>query len=49
MLADTHTDMVCGMNLALIDAMVETVDAEGLECHLDPGQGPCCVVLSISR
>lgn len=48
-LADSHTDMVCGMNLALIDAMVDTIDAKGLECHLDPAEGRCCVVLSTDR
>lgn len=46
-LATTHPEMVCGMNLALIDAMVDTVDAEGLESHLDPGEGRCCVVLAM--
>ncbi len=44
-LAHTHTEMVCGMNLALIDAMVSTVDADRLACHLEPGVGRCCVVL----
>ncbi|AXT85234.1 transcriptional regulator [Aeromicrobium sp. A1-2] len=44
-LAHTHTDMVCGMNLALIDALVETVDADRLTCHLEPREGRCCVVL----
>lgn len=44
-LVDRHSDMVCGMNLALIDAMIETVDADRLACHLDPGKGRCCVVL----
>jgi len=48
-LAAAHTDMVCGMNLALIDAMVDAVDAEGLESHLDPGEGRCCVVLAARR
>lgn len=45
-LADSHTDMVCGMNFALIDAMVDTIGHDQLECHLDPGQGRCCVVLT---
>ncbi len=45
-LSRTHTDMVCGMNLALIDAMVDTMGHDGLECHLDPGDGRCCVVLT---
>lgn len=44
-LASSHTEMVCGMNLALIDALVKTVDAGRLACHLDPGEGRCCVVL----
>lgn len=44
-LSKSHTDMVCGMNLALIDALVETVDADRLACRLDPGDGRCCVVL----
>ena len=48
-LAATHTDMVCGMNLALIDAMVDTVDAEGLESHLEPGKDRCCVVLATRK
>jgi len=48
-LAATHTEMVCGMNLALIDAMVETMDAVGLESQLDPGEGRCCVVLAARR
>lgn len=48
-LSESHTDMVCGMNLALIDAMVETVDADGLECHLDPGDHRCCVVLTARK
>ena len=45
-LSATHTDMVCGMNLALIDAMVAAVDAEGLESRLEPGADRCCVVLA---
>lgn len=48
-LADTHTDMVCGMNLALIDAMVNAVDRERLECHLEPEKGRCCVVLTTKQ
>ena len=42
-LSATHTAMVCGMNLALIDALVGTIG--DVECHLDPGKERCCVVL----
>jgi predicted ArsR family transcriptional regulator len=48
-LAATHTEMVCGMNLALIEAMVDTVDAEGLESRLEPGEDRCCVVLATRK
>lgn len=43
-LAGTHTAMVCGMNLALIDALAAEVD--GIRCGLEPADGRCCVVLS---
>ena len=42
-LSATHTAMVCGMNLALIDALVGTIG--DVECHLDPAAERCCVVL----
>lgn len=48
-LAARHTEMVCGMNLALIDAMVDAVDAPGLESRLDPGEDRCCVVLATRK
>lgn len=48
-LASAHTDMVCGMNLALIDAMVDTIDPESIESHLDPATDRCCVVLTKRR
>lgn len=43
-LASSHTEMVCGMNLALIDALADEVD--GIRCNLEPADGRCCVVLS---
>ncbi|AXT86147.1 transcriptional regulator [Aeromicrobium sp. A1-2] len=45
-LATTHTALVCGMNLALIDAMVDEVEPGAVECRLDPSPGRCCVTLS---
>ena len=44
-LASEHTEMVCGMNLALIDGLVDEVDPTGLRCSLEPADGRCCVVL----
>jgi predicted ArsR family transcriptional regulator len=45
-LAANHTEMVCGMNLALIQGLVDAVGPDDLECRLEPGDQRCCVVLS---
>lgn len=42
-LARTHTQLVCEMNLALLDGLCERVG--GLTAVLQPGEGRCCVVL----
>ena len=46
-LTEGHTDMVCGMNFALINAMVHTIDPDTLESHLDAAPGRCCVTLAL--
>lgn len=45
-LAESHTELVCGMNLALIQALVDEVGPDELECRLEPDDQRCCVVLS---
>jgi predicted ArsR family transcriptional regulator len=45
-LASEHTELVCGMNLALIDAAVDRLGAKGTVAHLRPASGRCCVVLT---
>ncbi len=44
-LAAEHRDLVCGMNLALIDGLIEGVGASDLHPELDPEPGRCCVVI----
>jgi predicted ArsR family transcriptional regulator len=44
-LAQEHTELVCGMNLALITAAAEHLDP-GLEARLEPAEGRCCVVVA---
>ena len=44
-LAQDHTELVCGMNLALIQALVDESDAVGVTASLDPAPGRCCVTL----
>ncbi|MCW2797277.1 transcriptional regulator [Nocardioides sp.] len=48
-LSASHTEMVCGMNLALVDALVTAVDGATLRCRLDPGDGRCCVVIDAAE
>jgi predicted ArsR family transcriptional regulator len=45
-LARDHTELVCGMNLALIDALADRGSGSRLSARLDPGAGRCCVVLT---
>jgi predicted ArsR family transcriptional regulator len=43
-LAKEHTELVCGMNLALVRAVTERVGGR-MTPRLDPGDGRCCVVV----
>lgn len=45
-LATSHTDLVCQMNLALIEGVVDEVGPDQLEAALDPAEGRCCVTLA---
>ncbi|SNS12219.1 hypothetical protein [Actinoplanes regularis] len=45
-LARQHTELVCGMNLDLIDGLLDAVGATGLSARLDPGPDRCCVSIS---
>ncbi len=44
-LAAQHTEIVCGMNLALIEGLVSGLGVSGLHPALDPQPGYCCVVI----
>lgn len=44
-LVDEHRDLVCGMNLALAEGMVEGLRDEELHPRLDPQPGLCCVAI----
>jgi predicted ArsR family transcriptional regulator len=42
-LATDHTDLVCGMNLAFVDAVAEGLGCRGVSPELDPDPERCCV------
>lgn len=44
-LAREHTDLICGMNVCLLDAAVRDVAEAGLTARLEPEDGYCCVRL----
>lgn len=45
-LAQQHTELVCGLNHALVRGVVEALDQGGLVATLDPAPGRCCVTLT---
>jgi predicted ArsR family transcriptional regulator len=45
-LTDQHRDVVCGMNLALIEGLVAGLAASELRPTLDPRPDCCCVVIA---
>ena len=45
-LATAHTDLVCGLNLALVGGILTAVPAPGLRARLAPAPGYCCVRVS---
>jgi predicted ArsR family transcriptional regulator len=47
-LAREHTELVCGMNLNLLDGVLEGADT-GLVARLQPAPGRCCVRMEPAR
>lgn len=43
--AGRHPELVCGLNLALVQGMLAGLDAEAAEAELAPQQGSCCVAI----
>lgn len=44
-LVGEHRELVCGMNLALVEGVVEGLGLEGASAELDPQPGRCCVAI----
>jgi predicted ArsR family transcriptional regulator len=45
-LANEHTELVCGMNLALIDGVIDGLGVTAVSAELAPQPGFCCVKVS---
>ena len=48
-LAQRHRDVVCGMNLALIEGLVAGLRLSSLRPALDPQPGHCCVAIGADQ
>jgi predicted ArsR family transcriptional regulator len=48
-LAKRHPDLVCAMNLSLIEGLLAGLAATGLAARLDPRPGRCCVSVGAAR
>jgi predicted ArsR family transcriptional regulator len=46
-LVSNHTDLVCGMNLALMQGVVRGLELSAVKPVLDPRPGMCCVALRL--
>ncbi len=42
-LAQQHTELICRMNLCLLDSLLAELDGAGLRAELEPEDGYCCV------
>jgi predicted ArsR family transcriptional regulator len=47
-LAKVHTQLICGMNLHLLDGVLEGLGRTGLRAYLDPAPTRCCVRMGAS-
>jgi len=48
-LAERHRELVCGMNLALVEGLVKGLGTGGWHPVLDPRPGHCCVAIGGDR
>jgi predicted ArsR family transcriptional regulator len=49
MVAQQHVELVCGMNLALMNGVVAALGDDETEAWLDPGPDRCCVAFAVRR
>jgi len=48
-LAHQDADLLCGMNLAFLEGVVDGLGATAFHARLDPGETRCCVRLERAR
>jgi predicted ArsR family transcriptional regulator len=48
-LAADHRDLVCGMNRAYLEGLLDGLQREDVTANLEPEPGRCCVVVRPQR
>ena len=48
-LVGEHRDLVCGMNLALVEGVVDGLGVPDMTSTLDPQPGMCCVAITVKK
>ena len=48
-LAAQHRDLICGMNVSLVQGMIDRLPGDGRTARLDRGATGCCVAIAASR
>ena len=48
-LAEQHRDVVCGMNQAYLDGLLEGLGRRDVRASLEPEPGRCCVAIGLGR
>lgn len=48
-LAQRHTELVCAMNLAMLEGVAASAGADAADARLDPAPGRCCVAFGTPR
>jgi predicted ArsR family transcriptional regulator len=48
-LAEQHRDLICGMNVSLVQGMIDALPGDGRTARLDRGATGCCVAIAASR
>jgi predicted ArsR family transcriptional regulator len=47
-LAEEHTELICGLNVDLVNGLLDTIDNQ-FKAHLNPAPGRCCVTIGLSE
>jgi predicted ArsR family transcriptional regulator len=48
-LAEGHRELICGMNVSLVQGMIDALPGDGRTARLDRGRAGCCVAIATGK